>query len=57
MGCGKTSIQAIHFAEVFYLRRSADAAFSALVTAQEDSNRSASTAIALERRSIPAANG
>jgi hypothetical protein len=57
MGRGKTSIQAIHFAEIFHLRRPADAAFSALVTAQEDSNRAASTAIALERGSIHAANG
>ncbi|WLB51154.1 hypothetical protein AB7008_19970 [Bradyrhizobium sp. 521_C7_N1_3] len=57
MGLGKFSIQAIHLAEVFYRQRSAGTAFSALVTAQEDSNRAASTAIALERASIHAAKG
>ncbi|MCW2217418.1 hypothetical protein M2232_000950 [Bradyrhizobium japonicum] len=35
----------------------AGAAFGALATAQEDSNRAASTAIALERRGIHAAKG
>jgi hypothetical protein len=57
MGRGKTSTQAIHFAEVFCRRQSTDAAFGALVTAQDDSNRAANTAIALERGSSPTANG